>query len=123
MISKFLFLAIFVSFSFAATSADVIDSKDKAEVKKIEQKIIQEKEKEAQKELEAQKALELAEQKARELDMQNLAQINLLKNKITNIETELKDNILLKRYSNYVSYGKISTELATLQESLKRKKM
>ncbi len=53
--------------------------------------------------------------------MQNIAQINILLEKVTKIELDLKDNILLKRYSNYVAYSKISTELAILKDDLKRK--
>ena len=53
--------------------------------------------------------------------MQHMAQINTLHGKISTIDFELKDNILLKRYSNYVSYSKISIELAALKDSLKKK--
>ncbi len=99
-----------------------IKPEDKALVDEIEQKIIKEKYDQAQKELEAQKARELAEKQSRDIDMQNLAKINQIKDKIRKIELELKDNILLKRYSNYISYTKISTELANLKIELKKKK-
>ena len=123
MIKKLLLLLIVLnSFSYGEDTFDTIDSKDKAEVKQIEQSIIKEKFDEAQKELEEQKAKEIEEQKAKEIDMHNLAQINILKEKIAKLEAELKDNILLKRYSNYVSYSKISAELASLKKSLKNKK-
>ena len=123
MIKKLLVLFIVLnSFSYGEDIFDTIDSKDKAEVKQIEQSIIKEKFDEAQKELEEQKAKEIEEQKAKEIDMHNLAQINILKEKIAKLEAELKDNILLKRYSNYVSYSKISAELASLKKSLKNKK-
>ena len=123
MIKKLLVLLIVLnSFSYGEDIFDTIDSKDKAEVKQIEQSIIKEKFDEAQKELEEQKAKEIEEQKAKEIDMHNLAQINILKEKIAKLEAELKDNILLKRYSNYVSYSKISAELASLKKSLKNKK-
>jgi small-conductance mechanosensitive channel len=123
VIKKLLVLLIVLnSFSYGEDIFDTIDSKDKAEVKQIEQSIIKEKFDEAQKELEEQKAKEIEEQKAKEIDMHNLAQINILKEKIAKLEAELKDNILLKRYSNYVSYSKISAELASLKKSLKNKK-
>jgi len=38
------------------------------------------------------------------------------------MDSSLKDNILLKRYSNYLSYRKISTELALLKKSVNKKK-
>ncbi len=44
--------------------------------------------------------------------------INDLKKRISGIDTKLKDNILLKRYSNYDAYRKISNELTELQKSL-----
>ena len=137
MIKKLLLSTLFISTITFAQTADenkeqlntntpsdkvVIDSKAKAEVNEIEQKIIKEKFDEAQRELEAKKARELAEKKAREVDMHNLAQINLLLEKIRKIDLQLKDNILLKRYSNYLSYRKISTELAQLKRSLVKKK-
>jgi len=137
LIKKLLLSTLFISTITFAQTADenkeqlntntpsdkvVIDSKAKAEVNEIEQKIIKEKFDEAQRELEAKKARELAEKKAREVDMHNLAQINLLLEKIRKIDLQLKDNILLKRYSNYLSYRKISTELAQLKRSLVKKK-
>jgi small-conductance mechanosensitive channel len=103
------------------SSVNVVDKKDKAEVKQIEQNIIKEKYDEAQKELEQKRIQELQDLKSKELNMQNIAQINILLEKVTKIELDLKDNILLKRYSNYVAYSKISTELAILKDDLKRK--
>lgn len=122
MLNKILVLVFLSTLGFSAQNVDIIDSKDKAEIKQIEQQIIEQKYAQAQKELEEQKAQEIAEKKAQELDMQNLAQIELLKNKIRTIENGLKNNILLKRYSNYVSYSKISSELAMLEASLKKKR-
>jgi small-conductance mechanosensitive channel len=122
VLNKILVLVFLSTLGFSAQNVDIIDSKDKAEIKQIEQQIIEQKYAQAQKELEEQKAQEIAEKKAQELDMQNLAQIELLKNKIGTIENGLKNNILLKRYSNYVSYSKISSELATLEASLKKKR-
>ncbi len=123
MIKKILILVLFTCFVFAEEDVPslVVDKKDKAEVKQIEQKIIKDKYDEAQKELELKRNQELQDLKTKELDMQNIAQINILIDKISKIDSELKDNILLKRYSNYVSYSKISAELASLKESLKRK--
>ena len=127
MIKKILVLVLFTCFVFAEeeaplnTVSTVVDKKDKAVVKQIEQKLITDRYDEAQKELESKKNQELQDLKTKELDMQNIAQINILLEKISKIDLELKDNILLKRYSNYVSYSKISTELATLKDSLKRK--
>ena len=103
MIKKLAFLLpLVVSFIFAETSSDTVNKKDKAEVKQIEQSIIKEKQLEAEKQLEEQKAKELEEQKTRDLNMQHMAQINTLLAKISTIDFELKDNILLKRYSNYL---------------------
>ena len=122
MIKKLAFLLpLVVSFIFAETSSDTVNKKDKAEVKQIEQSIIKEKQLEAEKQLEEQKAKELEEQKTKDLNMQHMAQINTLLGKISTIDFELKDNILLKRYSNYLSYSKISIELAALKDSLKKK--
>ena len=55
------------------------------------------------------------------LDIENMVEANILSEKIAKIELSLKDNILLKRYSNYLAYGKISAELDVLKENLKRK--
>ncbi len=123
MIKKLAILLFISCFLWAAENDDIttLDKKDKAEVKKIEQKIINEKYEEAQKELEIKKNQELEDLKSKEQDLENIAQVNTLLETISKIETELKDNILLKRYSNYLSYSKISTELAILRDTLKRK--
>lgn len=128
MIKKIGALLLFACFAFAETNpslvdstVDTVDKKDKAEVKQIEQNIIKEKYDEAQKELEQKRIQELQDLKTKELNMQNLAQVSILLEKIAKIDFELKDNILLKRYSNYVSYSKISTELAFLKDNLKKK--
>ena len=55
------------------------------------------------------------------LDIENMVEANILLEKINKIESGFKDNILLKRYSNYLSYSKISAELEQLKDSLKRK--
>ncbi len=49
-------------------------------------------------------------------------QINDLKKRIEDLDTKLKDNILLKRYSNYDAYRKLSTELTDLKRNLKKGK-
>ena len=117
MIKKISFLLLlFFSFSFCEEGDTILDKKDKAEIKKIEQKLIQEKQEEAEKILEEKKLLQMQEQRTKGLDGQNALQANSILDKIALIEKELKDNILLKRYSNYVSYGKISTELANLKK-------
>ncbi|CAM3508400.1 mechanosensitive ion channel domain-containing protein [Arcobacter aquimarinus] len=119
MFKKIFTLVFLVSFCFS--QENVLNKKDKAEVAKIEQNIIQEKQEEALKLEEERKLQELEEQKAKELNMKNLAQINSLLQKIATIDFELRDNILLKRYSNYLSYSKISTELEILKDGLKKK--
>ena len=123
MIKKLLLLLVFSCLLFAQNelTLNTVDKKDKAEVKKIEQKIITEKYEEAQKELENKKNQELEELKAPEVSVENMAQVTILLENISKIDKELKDNILLKRYSNYVTYSKISNELNDLKDSLKRK--
>ncbi|MDD2894423.1 MAG: mechanosensitive ion channel [Aliarcobacter sp.] len=122
MIKKLAFILCISCFLWAENTVEsTVDKKDKAEVKKIEQNIITEKYEEAQKELELKKKQELQDLKSKEQNMQDIAGINILLESIAKIEAELKDNILLKRYSNYSSYSKISNELADLKENLKRK--
>jgi len=122
LIKKLGILLLFICFAFAVEDTNnTVGKKDKAEVKKIEQNIMQEKQQEAQKLEEEKKLQEIEEQKTKEQNMQNMAQINILLEKIARIDFELKDNILLKRYSNYLSYSKISAELESLKDSLKRK--
>ena len=119
MFKKIFTLLFLVSFCFS--QENVVNKKDKAEVAKIEQNIIQEKQEEALKLEEEKRLQEIEEQITKELNMKNLAQTNVLLQRIAAIELELKDNILLKRYSNYLSYSKISTELELLREGLKKK--
>jgi small-conductance mechanosensitive channel len=124
LIKKLTFLLFISCFLWAENELalnDTVDKKDKAEVKKIERSIITEKYEEAQKELEEKKNQELQNLKTKEQNMQDIAEINILLESISKIESELKDNILLKRYSNYSSYSKISNELTDLKENLKRK--
>ncbi|MFY9092958.1 mechanosensitive ion channel family protein, partial [Aliarcobacter butzleri] len=97
-----LLVVVLFSFSFAAENNNVLDAQDKAEVKKIKQQIKQEKDIALKKEKEEQKQEQL---NANQVDIENMVEINILLEKIAKIETSLKDNILLKRYSNYLSYG------------------
>ncbi|MCG3691926.1 mechanosensitive ion channel domain-containing protein [Aliarcobacter butzleri] len=113
-----LLVVVLFSFSFAAENNNVLDAQDKAEVKKIKQQIKQEKDIALKKEKEEQKQEQL---NANQVDIENMVEINILLEKIAKIETSLKDNILLKRYSNYLSYGKIVNELDSLKNSLKSK--
>ncbi|MCT7638284.1 mechanosensitive ion channel domain-containing protein [Aliarcobacter butzleri] len=113
-----LLVVVLFSFSFAAENNNVLDAQDKAEVKKIKQQIKQEKDIALKKEKEEQKQDQL---NANQVDIENMVEINILLEKIAKIETSLKDNILLKRYSNYLSYGKIVNELDSLKNSLKSK--
>lgn len=113
-----LLVVVLFSFSFAAENNNVLDAQDKAEVKKIKQQIKQEKDIALKKEKEDQKQEQL---NANQVDIENMVEINILLEKIAKIETSLKDNILLKRYSNYLSYGKIVNELDSLKNSLKSK--
>lgn len=123
MIKKLTFLLFISCFLLAAENNDIstLNKSDKAEVKQIEQKIINDKYEEAQKELEIKKNQELEGLKSKEQDLENIAQLNILIDAISKIDFELKDNILLKRYSNYFAYSKISTELTLLRDTLKRK--
>ncbi|MCT7550198.1 mechanosensitive ion channel family protein [Aliarcobacter butzleri] len=113
-----LLVVVLFSFSFAAENDNVLDAQDKAEVKKIKQQIKQEKDIALKKEKEEQKQEQL---NANQVDIENMVEINILLEKIAKIELSLKDNILLKRYSNYLSYGKIVNELDSLKNSLKSK--
>ena len=53
---------------------------------------------------------------------EELAKIASLKLQIQEIDGKLNDNILIKRYSNYKTYRKISKELETLKDDLKKLK-
>lgn len=121
MIKKLLLITL-ITFNFSYAYEENADLKAKEEVKKIEEQIQKEKDDVAKKELEAKKAKEAEDKKAREINMQNLAKINSLLGQIEKIEQKLKDNILLKRYSNYLSYKKIAIELAELRKSALRNK-
>ncbi|AXH09575.1 hypothetical protein CP960_01235 [Malaciobacter halophilus] len=66
---------------------------------------------------------EIAQRQAalKKRSMQDLAQIKVLQKRIEELDEKLKDNILLKRYSNYLAYRKISKELELLKQSSKKK--
>lgn len=102
------FISLLLSFAYAELENKKIVSNNLEDLEKIEQQIDDSLQK--QKELEAQqKALEEERIKKQE-------KIDDLKNKIESVDTRLKDNILLKRYSNYDAYRKISEELAELKK-------
>ena len=73
---------------------------------------------------EQEKAEKIAQEEAEkkriedERKLKKQIKINELLKRINGIDTKLKDNILLKRYSNYDAYRKISSELAELEKSL-----
>lgn len=124
MLKKIFFLLACVSLVFGAEDTNLsitADKKDKAEVKQIEQNIIKEKEEEAKKLEEEKKIQELKAQAQKELTRQNLEKIVAIGEQISKIDLAVKDNILLKRYSNYLSYSKISADLASLKKELKNK--
>ena len=98
----------------------IIDTKEKAQIKKIEQDIIKEKFDNAQKAKKAEELKAFEAKKAEEINIQNLATINELLLQIEKIDLKLNNNILLKRYSNYISYRKTSTELSILKKSLSK---
>ncbi|XPV70498.1 MAG: mechanosensitive ion channel domain-containing protein [Halarcobacter sp.] len=100
-----LFILLNISFAQENSSSSIV-ANNIEDIEKIE------KEKEA--ELEKQR---LEEQKRIEKE----TQISDLKKRIEGIESKLKDNILLKRYSNYDAYRTLSNELVDMKKSLKRK--
>lgn len=51
---------------------------------------------------------------------EELAKIEQINEKIRAIDKKLKDNILLKRYSNYITYRKISNDLENIKADLKK---
>ncbi len=97
----FLLLTFFSIFSFAQVKNE--------QTSNLETQVLQEEQM-----LQKQKALE-------EKNIQKLAQINILQTKIESLNEKLKDNLLLKRYSNYIAYRKISTEIDFLKKSLQNK--
>lgn len=101
---------------------DTINIEEKVEVKQIQQQMIKEKYIEEQKRIEKLKAKELEEEKKNQLDDKKREEISSLLVKIDKIKNELKDNILLKRYLNYLSYSKISAELNDIESTLRKKR-
>ncbi|WP_083568470.1 mechanosensitive ion channel family protein [Arcobacter sp. LA11] len=106
--------------------------KEKARLAKIEKakKIKEEKakaemlalEKEKKEIEEAKQKIEEEKRLEEEKEKQTLAKIEELKKRIESIDIKLKDNILLKRYSNYDAYRKISAELTELKKNIKKVK-
>ncbi|RXK14544.1 hypothetical protein CP965_03600 [Halarcobacter mediterraneus] len=114
--SKFLKVLLFVSlltFSFAQ------ENKTENTKKSVSNKIkdIEAIEEKRLKELALEEELRLEKQKKEE---EKRAKITLIKNKIDAIDSELKNNILLKRYSSYDAYRRISEELERLKDSVKK---
>ncbi len=114
------FICIFI-FSLCFLFAQEDNPQDVSLVNIIEQNIIKEKFDEAKEKAKLEEEKKLDEKKQQELDMQKLAQIDVLLEEIHKIDLDLKNNILLRRYSNYISYRKISKDLALLKDSLKNK--
>ena len=128
IIKSLLSLFLFFTFSYAEENLNKIDNENINSVEKILSETVVnklediesiEKTKEELEKLE-QKAKEDAEKKRLEEErkLQKQIKINDLKKRIEGIDQKLQDNILLKRYSNYDAYRKISNELAELQKSL-----
>jgi small-conductance mechanosensitive channel len=119
---KKLFTLFLLSFFIGATlfASQQKDNADKKEIvannlKDIE-KIEKEKETEAQLKFEEEEKRRIEEQK----ELKKQRKISELEEKITSIDEKLKDNILLKRYSNYNAYIKLSDELVELKQSAKK---
>lgn len=107
-------------------SVDLVNSAKEIVVNKLEDiKLIEEEKRKADElekeriaqELEKKREQEAEEKRKLELEVKTT---NLLK-RISTIDEKLKDNILLKRYSNYDAYRKISEELEDLKKNLEVK--
>ncbi|WP_419769924.1 MAG: mechanosensitive ion channel domain-containing protein [Candidatus Marinarcus sp.] len=53
----------------------------------------------------------------KQLTLEQINNLDLIQSKLDEIDLKLKDNILLKRYSNYIAYRQISDELHKLEEN------
>lgn len=135
-ILKSLFLSILlVSSSFAETSVStnvieqhkIVVNKLK-DIEKIE-KVKKEREEKAKAEMIALEAenKKIEEAKQKEAEKRKLEEekkqkeqikINELKSRLASIDLKLENNILLKRYSNYDAYRKISSELRELKKNI-----
>ncbi|AXH12041.1 mechanosensitive ion channel domain-containing protein [Halarcobacter bivalviorum] len=100
-ILKLLLVTLVLSFACAQEKKPVANKL--ADIEAIEEKRLKEIEEEKQKQ---------------KLEEEKRAKITEIKNKIDSIDSELRNNILLKRYSNYDAYRRISTELDDLKESV-----
>ncbi len=129
VILRSLILSIFfLSLSFSEET-NMLNNKEKNEIKKVlilkEQKVLDiviTKEKVKLESIEEEKKILeniKLELKAKKKEKELLKTKNLLKS-IKIIDKKLNDNILLKRYSNYDAYRKISAELTSLKKHLKK---
>ncbi len=110
-----------VSLNDSNTNSNLITSNTLENIENIQK----EQEKNSEEEIQKlnQKALEEEKQKVLEQEKIKLkTKIINLKSKIEEIDLQLKDNILLKRYSNYDAYRKLSQELRELKENAKKTK-
>ncbi len=56
------------------------------------------------------------------LQVENKAKISDLKQKIENIDLEIKDNVWIIKFANFLNYHKLTSELNELQNELKKVK-
>lgn len=98
-----------------------LNKEDISTVEEIEQKLNKKKEKEKLLQEEKERIAKL-EEKKRGLTAEKTFKIDELLSAIYDIKNNLKDNILLKRYSNYIAYGKITGELTLLRKKLSLEK-
>lgn len=126
-ILKYILLTAFLlSISFAqeenntqnqvSNSGTEIIANNLSDIEKIEKEKKEEEEKLKQ-EKEAQEQARKEEEERKNQLQQKIAE---LVGRIDAIDVKLKDNILLKRYSNYDAYRKLSSELADLKKSAKK---
>ncbi len=114
--SKFLKVLLLISLlTFSFAQENKTDTTKKAVSNKLED--IEAIEEKRLKEIALEEELRLEEQKKEE---EKRAKITQIKNKIDAIDSELKNNILLKRYSSYDAYRRISEELERLKDSVKK---
>ena len=105
-----MFLLVFLGFFITLNAVDNSDEKTSI------QKIVEENKKEQEKKEEVVKESELV---VLEPSEEEKAEILRYKNEIKSIDERLENNILLKRYSNYIAYRNISKELHELTKELK----
>ncbi|RXK01563.1 hypothetical protein CRV02_08565 [Arcobacter sp. CECT 8989] len=71
--------------------------------------------------IEEKRLKEIEEEKLKQKEAEEKrAKITEIKNRIDAIDSELKNNILLKRYSNYDAYRRISSELDDLKDTVEK---